>query len=221
MPGFEADSVGVLPRIRQRETEPVRVGLEPAKGSGASKLCVELNVLGGGDIHGPARVMLAETRSRDITQNVFEPVTAGELLTKNLRLARDGAEAGNEQELDVLPCRSAAHARPRFRRGTNQTNRAAVVVDPDFEQIIFLGLGLERKAPVGRVAGRDAEFAMEAAELFGKGRVGHVSSGIGSRLRGRAAFTWFRYAPCSASQRSASIAAAQPMPAAVMAWRYT
>ena len=27
------------------------------------------------------------------------------------------------------------------------------------------------------------------------------------------------YAPCSASQRSASIAAAHPMPAAVMAWR--
>lgn len=231
MPGFIGDAVGIAGRIGEAEAVGGSVRGEPAEGGGAREIFVERRIFGRAEVERTARVVFAAAGRGDDAQDGIERFAGGEFGANERGLARDAAKTGERKQRKVFARGGGAQAVPGGGGGRRQANGAAVVVVRDGDERGLVGFGVKRERAGDEIIGGKAEISPKGGERSGWSVYSRHGSGMGwlpkvnpaarrPRTRSIPAQRYTgcpRQPPCSASQRSASIAEAQPMPAAVMA----
>ena len=191
MPGLVADAVTIFSRVGHHEAKFVSPSPEPPALPGAAEILGQGGLTGCADIDRPARVMLAVAGGGDPFQDLGQFLAGSELAANDGRLPGGAAITREGNEDDPVLLGGGSHPAPSDRCTRRQTNGLPVGIAANSDEAG--GFPMPGQTPAEAVIGRNPQGFPEVS------RPGQPS--------------------CSASHRSASIAAWQPIPAAVMAWR--
>lgn len=215
MPRFVGNSVGVSSGVGEVEAEFRGMGHEPPEGPGSAESRGQFGATGATHVDRAAGVVFAASGCGEDAEGGSDLSPAPELGAKQGGLFCDAAEAGDGEKLDAVRTGRVVHFSPGGSGARGQADGASGRAASDADEPS--SLPLQWHIAGARIIGGNAQAKPKPAEL--DPFAGARSHGEGMAVAERAAPQC--PASCSASQRSASMAAWQPMPAAVTAWRYT
>jgi hypothetical protein len=225
MPRLIQDAALISFGVGEAKAEVTGPALEPAKRCRVPESCFEQRFIRGSDVQRPPAVVFAVSGSGHQAQDVVNSLSLLPFLPNDRRLTLNAPEAGKRPKHDpVMSCRRL-HSPPGFSCQRGQPDLGAVVRSDRSHDQLFR-LGVKGQSPGDRIIRRYAEFGVNSLERerwarWTGDRV-RAQNNLSAQRTGRSRSRHVGRAQCSscsASQRSASMAAWQPMPAAVMAWR--